>query len=104
MFDSDGSIGVGVKKRVDIISTYEILKFMSDYLYDKFGVKNSLNSRWNLVFKKYIYPKRNQTCGHGIARGAYWLWQFFHLMAFLKLLLDFLWLFVYNDNRPNWIV
>lgn len=59
LFDSDGYIGVGVKKRVDIISTYEILKFMSDYLYDKFGVKelkfHKVSDNKDNVYRLYIY-------------------------------------------------
>ena len=59
IFDSDGHVGsIGIN-RISLISTFEILKFISDYLYKKFDIKelkfSKVSENKDNVYKLCLY-------------------------------------------------
>jgi len=59
LFDSDGHVGSIGKNRVSLISTFEVLKFISDYIYNKLNIKelkfSKVSENKDNVFKLYLY-------------------------------------------------
>ena len=59
LFDSDGHVGYIGKKRITLISTFEVLKFIADYLCNKFEIKelkfSKVSENKDNVFKLHLY-------------------------------------------------
>lgn len=59
IFDSDGHIGNIGKKRISLISTKEVLKFISNYISERFNINElkltKVTENKDNVYKLYLY-------------------------------------------------